>query len=639
MGDILDIWNTISNKAIAIDIISIFILGTFYCRFENVRKFVNHPRRRSRLLFVVFLALLNINVYLFPITGFKASHIYYFIIELFVIIYTIISIYKPILTFFPFKKLKKLVRGGYTEKCDSYFHFLKFLTLTTASRLEYKRLITDYYAKKHMFMEAYNEFYYLKQKRLFNSEINEIESYMAYYAALLGNIKLAKTHILRVKKKTPLSLLVEMKICDVRGGMIEEIIKYIEKAEEIITSQTPDGLKAQIYSIYSNCRMIQGNYEDALFNVKKALEFAKKSKNNIIIYNTYEQLIQLMLLKKTNKDDVDICCQEYIKQLNLNEPSTAIRAYNFMSRYYRLQNMEEKLLPLVANNYTLMIKNLDGCERYNWEISNLDVAQNAKIHINNIMNDVIRDFPNYKDVSMPNRFHLIKKLYDVLDSFFVNDANNVDYIEYQEILEECECYLAERAYEDLKQYYDTLNLNQIYERCETLHSMVAVSAMREWHNKICIIRYDKLIGNAYYYGNQDIITEHNERMDILKDIADIYSTNGLYPQSIDSYINIVDECYSVYWLEDDSKFEMNIIDKSNMEKYLDVTIKELQKSNNFKRFQPQYIKVAAQLCVLKRLDEAFFFYRLFDKRELKNLNLHTRSYFQFVDTILESYYY
>ncbi len=110
----------------------------------------------------------------------------------------------------------------------------------------------------------------------------------------------------------------------------------------------------------------------------------------------------------------------------------------------------------------------------------------------------------------------------------------------------------------------------------------------------------------------------------------IYIANGLYPQSIDSYINTVDECYSVYWLEDDSKFEMNIIDKSNMEKYLDVTIKELQKSNNFKRFQPQYIKVAAQLCVLKRLDEAFFFYHLFDKRELKNWNLHTRIYFQFV---------
>lgn len=136
--------------------------------------------------------------------------------------------------------------------------------------------------------------------------------------------------------------------------------------------------------------MIQGDYEDALFNAKKALEFAKKTKNSIIIYNTCEQLIQLMLLKETNKDDVDIYCQEYIKQLNLNEPSNAIRAYNFMSRYYRLQNMEEKFLPLVADNYTLTIKNLDGCERYNWKISNLSVAQNAKIHINNIMDDVIR---------------------------------------------------------------------------------------------------------------------------------------------------------------------------------------------------------------------------------------------------------
>lgn len=110
------------------------------------------------------------------------------------------------------------------------FHFLKFLTLTTASRLEYKRLVTDYYAKKYLFIKAYNEFYCFKQKRLFASEINEIEAYMAYYAALLGNIKLANTHILRVKEKTPLSLLVEMKICDVRGGMIEELIKYYRES-------------------------------------------------------------------------------------------------------------------------------------------------------------------------------------------------------------------------------------------------------------------------------------------------------------------------------------------------------------------------------------------------------------------------
>lgn len=642
MGDIFDVfdhfWGISNNKAISIDIITIILLCLAFWNFKIIR----HPRYRFRIILITAIALFNINIYLLQITSFEEWHTFCFAIELLAIIYIIVSAYKPVLTFFPLKRLKLLVRGGYRKKCNLYFSLLKFVTLSTASKLEYKRLITDYYADQYRYIDAYNEFYHLSQKRFFDNEKSEMEVHMAYYAALLGNIKLARTHISKIKEKSPLSLLVEMKICDVGGGKTEEIIKYIEEAENIIQPQTSDGIKAQIYAIYSNCRMIQGNYEDALFNAEKALDFAKKSKNKIIIYNTYEQLILLMCSKNPIKDNIDAYYQEYLECLNLNEPSTAIRAYNFMSRYYRLLNMENKLLPLVANNYSSIIKNLEGCERYNWEVSNLDVAQHAGIHIKNIMFDVIVDFPNYKGVNMPDRFHLMKRLYGILDQFFVNDSNNMEWELYVDIFRDCECYIAEEAYDDLKQYYKTLDLKQIYERCNALSSMVAISAMSEWHNKICIIRYDKLIGNAYSYENPDIIindSEHNERIKMLEDIADIFSTSGLYPQSIDSYINIVEECYSVYWLKNDSKFEMDIIDRANMEKYVDVVIKEIQKNSNFRRFQPQYIKISAQLCVLKKFDEANFFYNLFDKRELKNLNKRTISYYQFADAILKSYGY
>lgn len=639
MGDVFDIfdhfWGITNNKAISIDIITIFLLGLAYWKFKIIR----HPRYRFRIVFIVIVVLLNWNLYLLEIADFKIWHICYFIVDILGIIFIIMSAYTPIITFFPMKKLKVLIRGGFRKKCDPYFHIMKLSTLTTASKLEYKRLITDDYANRHLYINAYNEFYYLNQNRLFDFEKDEIEIYMAYYAALLGNIKLAKAHISKIKEKGPLSILVEMKICDIQGGDIEEVIKYIEEAQTIIKPQTPNRITAQIYAIYSNCRMIQGNYEDALFNVKKALDFAKKSNNNIIIYNTYEQLITLMCFNNPCSDDILTYYKEYLEYLDLNEPSTAIRAYNFMSKYYRLQNQEDNLLPLVANNYTSLIKKLEGCERYNWEVSNLDVAQHAGIHIKNIMHDVMRDFPNFKDVKMPDRFHLIKKLYGVLDHFFANDSKEIQYEEYRKIYRDCECYIAEEAYNDLKEYYDTLDLNQIFERCNILDSMVAVSAMREWHNKICIIRHDKLIGNAYFYEDLEIVankSEHGERVKILEDIADIYNTNELYSQSIEFYIRIAEECYSVHWLKDESKFEISVIDKENMEKYIEVAISKIKESDNPKRFQPQYIKIAAQLCVLNRFDEASTLYNLFDKKELKNLNMRTINYFQFAEDVLRS---
>lgn len=640
MGDIFDIfdhfWGIANNKAISIDIITILLLGLAYWNFKIIR----HPRYRFRIAFISIIVLLNVNLYLFQIFDFKIWHICYFVVELLGVVYIIMSAYTPIITFFPMKKLKKLVRGGFRKECDSYFHIMKLVTLTTASKLEYKRLLTDDYANRYLYINAYKEFYCMNQKRLFDSEKDETEIYMAYYAALLGSIKLAKAHISKVKEKSPLSLLVEMKISDIQGGDIQDVIKYIEEAETIMNSQTPNRITAQIYAIYSNCRMIQGNYEDALFNVKKALDFAKKSNNNIVIYNTYEQLITLMCFNNPNADDISAYYKEYLEYLDLSEPSTAIRAYNFMSKYYRLQNQKDKLLPLVANNYTALIKTLEGCERYNWEVSNLDVAQHAGIHIKNIMHDVINDYHNFKSVNMPDRFYLIKKLYGILDHFFAIASKEVQYEEYRRIYRDCELYIAEKAYEDLKRYYDMLDLSQIYERCGILDSMVAVSAMREWHNKICIIRYDKLIGNAYFYENLEVVaneSEHKERVKILEDIADIYSSNELYPQSIEFYIRIAEECYSVYWLEDESKYEISVIDKVNMEKYIEVAIRKIKENDNSKRFQPQYIKIAAQLCVLSRFDEAATLYNLFDKKELKNFNMHTLNYFRFAESILKSF--
>ncbi len=60
----------------------------------------------SQLKKVDLRDIITQNIELETLTSFKASHIYCFIIELFVIIYTITSVHKPIFTFIPFKRLK-----------------------------------------------------------------------------------------------------------------------------------------------------------------------------------------------------------------------------------------------------------------------------------------------------------------------------------------------------------------------------------------------------------------------------------------------------------------------------------------------------------------------------------------------------
>ena len=125
MGDVFDIfdhfWGITNNKAISIDIITVFLLILAFWNFKIIR----HPRYRFRIAFIVIIVLSNVNFYLLQIVDFKIWHIYYFIVELLGIIYIIMSAYTPMITFFPMKKLKALVRGGFRKKCDSYFHIMK----------------------------------------------------------------------------------------------------------------------------------------------------------------------------------------------------------------------------------------------------------------------------------------------------------------------------------------------------------------------------------------------------------------------------------------------------------------------------------------------------------------------------------
>lgn len=406
MGDILELfdhlWGISDNTAIYMSVVIVVLVVLVYMKFKICR----HSRYRMRILFVAVLILLNINIYFFGIVTFEVDNIYFYVLEALLVAYAIASAYKPILTFFFLKRVKTLSRGGFREKSDRYFWILKYTTVTTASKLKYKILLADDYANRHLYAKAYNELYHIEQKKLFETEKNDLETYLSYYAALLGSIRLAKAHINQISCKSPMSLLVEITICDVCNGTSEQIMEYLDKAESMLTLHTPDAVKAQIYANYGNCRMMQGNFEDALFNVKKALTFAKRAKNKTIIYNIYEQLIFLICNNNPNAKEVPVYFKEYLKSLNMNEPSTAIRAYNFMSRYYRLQNQENMLLPLVASNYSALIIKLKGCERYNWEASNLDVALHAGIHIKNIMYDVKRDFSYYYNVQMPDRFFL-----------------------------------------------------------------------------------------------------------------------------------------------------------------------------------------------------------------------------------------
>jgi len=231
----------------------------------------------------------------------------------------------------------------------------------------------------------------------------------------------------------------------------------------------------------------------------------------------------------------------------------------------------------------------------------------------------------------------------VLDNFFANVTVKPELQnEYNPIFVKCQEYLADKGGQDLEQYYDTLDVNQIHERCRILSLRVWISAFKEWHNGACVNRFDRLIGNAHCYS--DITkTKHQWRVKILKDIADIYISNEIYPMIIKSYLRIIEECFSVYLVNnkkayDVNIYDVNIVDRSTMAHYLDVTIDTLKQRKTKGRFMPEYLKIATYYCALGNYTSAQSYYALFDESQLSRFNNKFRNYYLFTKDVLQTHY-
>jgi len=625
--DIIDrFWGVSENKAISLFVIAVILLGLTFWKFKQIR----HPRYKFRIVIITALILLAVCAYIECWIVFSTWHITVWALGLMMMTAIIMSAYVPIIAYPLLTVLDKAVDAGNTDRAIRLIAAIKLFAFSTTSKLRYRQILSHYYERKNPY-EAYSILYNINQKSLFQREINNIEMRMAFNLIQMGSFRTAKLHINNVTTQTPLLLLLEVMIDDACGLSADVIFIKVQKANDLLTNKTDDFVKCQVYANISACRRGQGNYTDALFYAKKAVECAKKQKNDIVIANTYEHLILLMLSEEPENQYITEMFDEYLELLKPDKPNNFIRGFNFMMKFTKTQNRKNELRQIIVNGYSVQIRQLKSLEKYHWEVSMLDVALHADIHIYNIMLDVIQDFDSYFDVKMPDRFSLIENLYQVLD-WFLNNARTAyeNEKDYRPIFIRCENYLIDNAPQDLETYYSTLNENEVYERVRTLKSMIASSSMKDWRNGNQ--RFDKLLGNAHAYKNIDE-SGHAKRIKSLIDIVDMYETNGMLPAEIDAYISIIEECYSVYWLSDEQSYKVNTVNRDTLEKYLEILI-DLLKCHPIKRYQAERLKIAAYLHILGREDEARTYYESFDSNELHQFNRRFKNYFVYLKDVL-----
>ncbi|MDR2569757.1 MAG: hypothetical protein LBD23_05610 [Oscillospiraceae bacterium] len=636
MSEIFEIidrfWGIAGNKAISLVIIVLAMLGLAFYKFKEIR----HPRYRYRVVFVVLLLLLNVCLYLDGVLNFEWWHLYIISFEILLLTFVVLSLFKPTLAFFPLKRAESLVEDGNTIKAKKWLNICNLIAFTAVSRHRYHLVLSDFHAQKRRYIKAYGILRNVSKKNLFQEEIDNLEIHMAHYLIYMGSMRAAKRHIDKVEKKVPLLLILESNIEDACGASAIVVFDKIKEANDLIGTKTDDYVKAQIYANFSSCRKAQGNFSDAVFYARKAAECAKKSKSDLLIFRTFEMLITL--LRDGNDDNnADKVYKELLILLDTNKQNNFFRVYNFMLKEHRRTNKSPiSVIPLIRTFYETQIKTLVSLEKYNFEVSMLDVALEAGITITAMMFDVMKDFNDYFKVEMPDRYNLIHRVHCVLDTLFNNTVVEPIFEKpYMKIFEQCEKYLAECGEDDLQQYYDTFDEHQVYERGHILKSMVLVSTFREWYHENCIRRFDKALGHGHCYNNIEK-SGHKKRIELLIDILDMYNHNNLTPSSISAYSDVIDECYSVYWVQANKTYEINIIDREIMEKYVQQLVDLIETSTENKRYELKFLKIASYYCILCDFEKANRYFKLFNSNEKHRFNRWYLHNYEFVKSVLEA---
>lgn len=356
--------------------------------------------------------------------------------------------------------------------------------------------------------KKYKQLKMINSETLFNDELESLELRKIYYLINLGNIFKAKEIGNRlIHQENPKYLFYKAIILEQEGKFLEaeEVLKKLIAIDNLDLK-----LAIQIYNNYGRFNLINKNYYEAINFYTKALELLKKESKYIKNFKNiiYPNLIDCYCIQKEYKK-MEIIKAEYYASLSKNTIEDLIAQYN--QELIIIRQKSEKNTDFIKKLYFDILNKIPRQNKFFFQISALRFFANMELDFYEILEEINNSIDSIK-LNSVEKFKAFKEMNIIRRTYPEYFQMNWPMLN-KKILK----YFSTEALDHLESYLNSLEIEEVYERCEIINEIVGIK-------------------KEFYPYDASIILEKME--DVLK----IYSTNNLAIKEFEQRLNIVDEC-------------------------------------------------------------------------------------------------
>lgn len=350
---------------------------------------------------------------------------------------------------------------------------------------------------------------------------NDLEKIKFQLFILAGGIVSAKEIFDTMKENSPKSssqtlsnfeaILIE------KQGNIEESRSKLISAAHLFDKQS----SKELFTIYNNLGRISGlleNHSDNILYYEKAKDLLSNGMLKYQCHVIYQNLIGTYLLHN-DRHKYSTLLSEYSLIIDKSNKYDLLEYYNYLLKFYRQTNNLTEFLNTIEFQHQNLYPLLTKDEQIASDISELQFCFNNLGIAVNLLHKIEKDFSLYERLTLREKMVAYQIIYQSITSkdgkmilHPFEDLHKYIYEYFRNSFSEIDNYIKNEVHDF-----------QIFEKCWLLEKKVTLH-------------------NFQNYMSSDIYTIIQNKLKLIDDVTDCYSSSGNVLPGLESRLNYVDEC-------------------------------------------------------------------------------------------------
>ncbi|MGL5983413.1 MAG: tetratricopeptide repeat protein [Cetobacterium sp.] len=375
-------------------------------------------------------------------------------------------------------------------------------------RQNFKNKLEEIDYSQEKIINKYKQLKLISCEIIFSDELESVELRKIFYLINLGDIFKAKEIGKKlIQQHNPKYLFYKAIILEQEGNFLEaeEILKRLVAMDSLDLK-----LVISVYNNYGRFNLINKNYSEAINFYTKAIELLKTESKHVNDFKhiIYPNLIDCYCIQKEYKKMVAIK-NEYYTLLSNDSIEDWIAQHN--QNLIIIRQNSEKNTNFIKEQYFDILNKLREQNKFIFQINALRFFANMKLdfyeileEINNSIDSIelnpIEKFKSFKEINIIRRNYTkhFQIKWPVLNKKILN-------------------YFSDEAIDCLENYLNSLEIEEVYERCEIINEIIGIKK------------------EFYPYDSSHILEK-------MEDVLNIYSGKNLAIKEFEQRLNIIDEC-------------------------------------------------------------------------------------------------